>query len=242
MKIIDLTGSRYGHLTVIERNIERSGKRTMWTCVCDCGKRFVADGSNIRSGKTRSCGCRKQGYDITGERFGRMVAVERVNESGASRWRCVCDCGNEKIVLGSSLKNGSTKSCGCLQKEAARKTGHNTRTHGETTTRLYRVWQGIKRRIHNPHTKKYPIYGGRGIQICPEWDESFEAFKEWAMSNGYNPEAPFGQCTIDRIDVNGDYEPLNCRWVNLATQARNRRKAGDHGAKICPDDGCKHAL
>ena len=83
----------------------------------------------------------------------------------------------------------------------------------------------MKARVHNPASGHYMAYGGRGIRICAEWDASFEAFRDWALKSGYDPEAAFGECTIDRIDVNGNYEPNNCRWVDLKVQAQNKRKA-----------------
>lgn len=89
--------------------------------------------------------------------------------------------------------------------------------------RLKNVWYNMRSRCNNPNASEYQYYGARGIKICKEW-ETFEAFEKWAMSHGYNPEAPYGQCTIDRIDVNGNYEPSNCRFVSKLVQARNTRR------------------
>ena len=97
-------------------------------------------------------------------------------------------------------------------------------THGKRYTRLYTVWRDMKLRCQNPKNKSYQGYGGRGICVCPAWQD-FDNFFTWAMTAGYNPEAPFGACTLDRIDVNGDYEPSNCRWVDMKVQASNRRPA-----------------
>lgn len=167
--------------------------------------------------------------NITGERYGRLTAIRQEGSSGGQRmWICICDCGKETKVRQSDLRRGKTKSCGCFKNEliaaAKLKHGGNRRTKVE---RLYGVWSGIKTRVDNANRECYKNYGGRGIKLCEEWRD-YSKFKEWAMNNGYQPDAKRGKCTIDRIDVDGDYNPQNCRFVDRATQNRNRRK-NKHG-------------
>lgn len=173
--------------------------------------------------------------DLTGQRFGKLTVIKRVenNKHGSSRWLCRCDCGNTVFVVGHQLKRGKPKSCGCLKIEVlsqirdkyhpATKAKLSNTKHNKCYTRLYKVYCGMKGRCTYPSHKSYKNYGGRGIKVCKEWDESFENFYIWAMEHGYDENAPHGQCTIDRIDVDGNYEPSNCRWVNLKTQAQNKR-------------------
>lgn len=151
-------------------------------------------------------------YDMTGMRFGRYTVIKRAEskKSGESTWVCKCDCGNVHIVRGSKLRNGTSTSCGCYAREKAS-------THGMTQTRLYKIWSIMKQRCYNFQNKKYKNYGKRGIIICDEWLNSFEAFRDWALSHGYED-----NLTIDRIETNGNYEPNNCRWTDMKTQQNNR--------------------
>lgn len=156
--------------------------------------------------------------DIAGVRFGRLVAIERAgkSKSGNSLWLCKCECGKEVVVNISNLRNGHTQSCGCYASEL-RKHRKTRTTHGMSYSRLYRIWKGIKQRCNDPKCTGYQHYGGKGISICDEWKNSFEAFDEWATANGYTDDL-----TIDRIDPNGNYEPSNCRWADTKEQSRNK--------------------
>lgn len=159
--------------------------------------------------------------DLTGQRFGRLVVVERVGSSLSreATWRCLCDCGNERIICGSSLRRGGSKSCGCLRDEIESAI-HST--HRKTKSRLYNVWSHMIQRCYNPSNTAYKRYGGRGVSVCDEWRNDFMIFYEWAMANGYDENAAFHQCTIDRIDNDKGYSPGNCRWVDAKTQNNNK--------------------
>ena len=162
--------------------------------------------------------------DLTGERYGRLTVVrrglDRIYSNGVHMptWVCLCLCGNVKEIPQSSLVHGYSQSCGCLQSET---TASRNTSHGHSRERLYRVWHGIKQRCENPHSKVYQHYGGKGIRVCKEWQDNYMAFREWALANGYDETAERGKCTVDRIDVDGDYCPTNCRIVAQAQQTRN---------------------
>lgn len=161
--------------------------------------------------------------NLAGQRFGRLIAICPVakNNRNAVLWLCDCECGLDTIVESSSLIRGLTRSCGCLDREAHQFRPNRT-THGECGTRLYRIWKKMKSRCTNPNDPDYQkYYGSRGITICPEWLHDFQAFHDWAMSHGYSDEL-----SIDRIDVNGNYEAGNCRWANAEEQRHNQRREG----------------
>lgn len=150
--------------------------------------------------------------DLSNQKFGKLTAINPVGKQGQSiLWRCVCDCGNEKIVRGNNLTTGAVQSCGCLRNESHIK-------HGGSKTRLYRIWGGIIRRTEDSNRKEYADYGARGIRMCAEWRNDFADFQKWALENGYTD-----LLSIDRIDPDGNYCPDNCRWVGKFQQENNKR-------------------
>lgn len=225
---MDLTGQRYGRLTVVEQaktHVTPRGRNVyMWRCVCDCGKESIVSTSALRSGDTKSCGClqRERAHeasfiDISGNRYGRLVAINPIRKNNGIYWVCKCDCGNTTEVLPQHLNRGLIRSCGCLRKDVSSK---KNKKHGMSKTRIYKEWKGIKERCLNKNNHAYKNYGGRGITICDEWlgENGFEYFCDWAMQNGYQD-----NLTIERKDVNGNYCPENCCWIPIGDQALNTR-------------------
>ena len=153
--------------------------------------------------------------DLTGQKFGRLTVINREENDnrGRARWRCKCECGNIVVVASSSLRSGHTVSCGCYNRD---KCIERHTTHGMSNTRLFRIWCGMKERCNNPNNTRYENYGGRGISVYEDWKD-FLKFKEWAEKRGYSDEL-----SIDRIDVNGNYCPDNCRWIPMIEQSNNR--------------------
>lgn len=155
--------------------------------------------------------------DLTGQIFGRLTVIKKVGLSKNKfvLWLCKCTCGNQIIVTSNNLRTGNTQSCGCLATELRRK---NLLKHGLRSTRIYSIWRGMKQRCCNKNSTHYKYYGERGIKICQEWLNNFMNFYNWAINNGYAD-----NLSIDRINVNGNYEPSNCRWITLKEQNDNRR-------------------
>jgi hypothetical protein len=161
--------------------------------------------------------------NMLNKKFGRILVIKDLyktkNESAI--WLCKCDCGTLVEIQGRSLRSGYTRSCGCLQREVTRQMGLNHKKHGDKSmrnpARLYIIWTSIKDRCFNPKEPAFKYYGGRGISMCSEWKNNYQAFKFWAILNGYQE-----NLTIDRINSNGDYEPKNCQWLTKSENTKKR--------------------
>lgn len=225
-KYEDLTGRKFGGLSVIKFH-EIKNKKTYWLCRCDCGNIKPIRSDGLKSG-VGSCGCATiaaaQKYeDLSGNVFERLTVMTKHSErssSGTLMWKCKCTCGKTVIISGNSLRSGHTKSCGCYHREKAKSQaaamGKKNRTHGKTKSPEYYVWRGMLFRCNVASCSAYSNYGGRGIKVCERWNR----FDNFYADMG---DRPSPQHEIDRIDVNKDYTPDNCRWVTVKEQQRNRR-------------------
>lgn len=244
MKQTSLVGQKFGMLTVIADGPSVNGRSTSM-CNCDCGRPDPVLKINkcLKDGSTKSCGClcassasKRVGKDLTGQTFGRLTVVQRAGttKDGRIAWRCLCSCGNVCEASSHALLSGGKQSCGCQRKEASAATGKRTgaqnvikahqvawekaKTHGESKTRLYRIYQMMHQRCENAKFSSYNHYGGKGIRVCEEW-QTYVGFEQWASSAGYDD-----SLTIDRIDPEGDYCPENCRWI---TKSENSERIAD---------------
>lgn len=230
---IDMSGQEFGYLTV-KNYAYTKNKRAYWNCSCICGKDVVCMGHLLRNGHIKSCGCMtfKMVSDskidnMQGRTIGRLTFKEYVGLiDHHAIWLCDCSCGNECLAKASSVKSGITSSCGCLAHEILmnRNVKHNC-----AYLPIYKKYHNMIRRCYDKKNVAYKDYGGRGITVCDEWldkDNGFIRFYDWSISHGYDDKKlPSGitALSLDRIDVNGNYEPSNCRWATIIQQANNKR-------------------
>ena len=216
-KFVDLTGSKFGRLSVLNR-APNKGKTTIWHCVCDCGTNTSVAAGKLTRGDTLSCGClQKQRAsetslrDLTGQRFGRLLVIERANSTRV-KWLCRCDCGKSKTIAASSLTCSVTRSCGCLSIETVKARA----THSMCYTSEYEAWEGMKSRCYTESDDSFQHYGARGIKVCDRWLEAFQNFFD---DMGLKPSPSH---SLERLRIEDGYNPDNCVWGTPIDQANNK--------------------
>lgn len=169
--------------------------------------------------------------NLIGQKFGKLTVIEQHGFTKANKhgnryaiWYCKCDCGNYCEMNTGTLTRKQNHSCGCLAKENLKKMSNRNITHGMTGTRLYGCYKGMMSRCYREKDIHYNAYGKRGIIVCDEWRGNPKAFIEWAIANGYSDEL-----TIERINVNGNYEPTNCTWIPMNEQYKNKQSNSTSG-------------
>lgn len=226
VRALDLTGRVFGRWVAVSRAESHGDTKARWHCQCACGRTAVVLTGSLMNGKSTSCGCLRREtiaklvLDLTGQTFGRLTALRRVenDKHGKTRWVCLCECGAETVRSANRMRRGESLSCGCLQRETnvSAPTRHGAAKVGRTT-REYEAWSNMLARCENPKATHFEFYGGRGIMVCKDWHD----FALFIADMGPKPTPKH---SLDRINVNGNYEPTNCRWATPHEQMRNTRR------------------
>lgn len=225
---ISMIGSFYGDYKIIGFDFLKDVPTFTLECT-KCGDITTAHYQRVKNNAKTYSKCHKHGnpvkYDESyigmKKNFLTVKEITRFPKSGHRAFLCECDCGSRKLIEPVHWERGIVKSCGCKRSELLSEI--LSKENPVNGIRLYRVYMGMKSRCYNPNSDSYRNYGARGISVCDEWLNDFWKFYEWAYANGYDENAEWGECTIERKDVNGNYEPSNCEWITIQQQQRNKR-------------------